>query len=243
MTSGRGDEVSTTRVSGRAPDSRDNVDKVWRVFVAIELPASLRARIIKHIDRLRSAMPNARASWGREDNLHLTLKFLGDIPVTNVERLSAAASLAAGRVEPFEIVVEACGAFPPSGQPKVLWIGILSESPAGRGPRSISAGVEDAGGPDPPPSLLPLRALHSVLEDECANAGFARESRAFHPHLTIARMRQAQGSRELAQLHKEIGFNREIVGVSEISVIRSELRSEGSKYTTISRHALSQSRQ
>lgn len=185
-------------------------------------------------------MPEVRVSWSREDNLHLTLKFLGDIPVANVEQLSAAASLAASKVEPFEIVVEGCGAFPLRGQPKVLWIGVLSEPPADRGPRrSISAGVEDAGGPVSPPSRLPLRALHSVLEDKCANAGFARESRTFHPHLTIARIRQPQGSRQLAAQHQEIGFNREIACVSEISVIRSELRSEGAKHTVISRHAFS----
>ncbi len=216
--------------------------KSWRVFIAVELPSNIRKRIATHIDHQRSAMPEVRASWSRGDNLHLTLKFLGDIPITNVEKLSAAAAIAASTVEPFEIVVEGCGAFPATGQPKVLWIGILSEPPAGRGPRrSISAGVEDAGGPDPAPSLLPLRALHSVLEDECANAGFAREPRAFHPHLTIARIRQPQGSRQLAAMHKEIGFNREAFSVSELAVIRSELRSEGSKHTTISRHAFSTS--
>jgi RNA 2',3'-cyclic 3'-phosphodiesterase len=244
MTAGHGDEVSTTCVSGWAHDSRDRADKSWRVFIAIELPRNVRARLAEHIKILRDSIPEVRASWSREDNLHLTLKFLGDIPSTNVGQLSAAASIAASKVEPFEIIVEGCGAFPPRGQPKVLWIGILSEPPAGRGPRrSISAGVEDAGGPDPSPSLLPLRALHSALEDECAKAGFAREPRAFHPHLTIARIRQPHGSRELAARHKEIGFNREVISVSELAVIRSELRSEGSRHTIISRHAFSLSTQ
>ena len=198
----------------------------WRVFIAIELPDNLRARLGEHIDILRSSMPEVRASWSCEDNLHVTLKFLGDIPVTNVEQLSAAASLAASKVEPFEIVVEGCGAFPLRGQPRVLWIGILSEPPA------------VAGGPDPPPSLLPLRALHSALDDECANAGFTPEARPFHPHLTIARLRQPHGSRQLAAMHKEIGFDREAVSVSELAVIRSELRSEGARHTVISRHEL-----
>jgi 2'-5' RNA ligase len=192
--------------------------ETWRVFIAIALPSQLRARIITHIDRLRSAMPDARASWSREDTLHLTLKFLGDIPLTAVEQLSAAASLAADKVEPFEIVLEGCGAFPPRGQPRVLWIGI--DDPSNK-----------------------LSELNRALEDECAHAGFAREPRAFHPHLTIARIRQPHGSRQLAARHKEIGFNREIVGLSEISVVRSELRSEGAKHTTISRHALSLSKE
>jgi len=210
---------------------QESSGEVWRVFIAIELPITLRARITEHIDRLRSTMPDVRASWLRADDLHLTLKFLGDIPLANVERLSAAASIAATKVEPFEIVVEDCGAFPLRGQPRVLWIGILSEPPA------------VAGGPDPPPSLSSLYSLHTALEDECANAGLVREPRVFHPHLTIGRIRQPRGSRQLAASHQEIGFNRGIVGVSEISVIRSELRSEGARHTTISRHTFSPSAQ
>jgi 2'-5' RNA ligase len=244
MESGRGDEVSTTCVSGWVPDPRDKAVKACRVFVAIELPQHLRARILGHIDRLRSATPKARASWSRADNLHLTLKFLGDIPVTDVERLSAAASIAARKVEPFELIVEGCGAFPPRGQPRVLWIGILPEPPADRGPRAGNPhGVGDAGRSDLSASPLPLCSLHSALENECAGAGFAREPRPFHPHLTIARLRQPHGSRQLATIHKEIGFKREAIDVSELAVIRSELRSEGARHTIVSRHALSSSTQ
>ena len=135
-------------------------NETWRVFIAIELPATLRARMINHIDRLRESVPEARASWSREDNLHLTLRFLGDIPVSNIEKLAAAAAIAVTKVEPVEIVVEGGGAFPPRGQPRVLWIGITD--PSGN-----------------------LSTLQRALEDECANAGFAHESRSFHPHLTM----------------------------------------------------------
>ena len=192
-----------------------NPTNTWRVFIAIELPATLRARVISHIDRLRESIPDVRASWAREDNLHLTLKFLGEIPATDVEKVSAAASLAANQVEPFEIVVEGCGSFPPSRQPRALWIGI-----------------------DPGAQTSCLH-LFQKLEDECEKMGLAREPRPFHPHLTIARIRKPHGSRQLAELHKEIGFNREAIGVSELAVIRSELRSEGSRHSVISRHSLS----
>jgi 2'-5' RNA ligase len=125
--------------------------KMWRVFIAIELPRNVRARLAEHIETLRHSIPEARASWSREDNLHLTLKFLGDIPVASVERLSAAVSITATKVEPFEIVVEACGVFPARGQPKVLWIGI--DDPSGK-----------------------LSELNRALENECANAGFSSSS-------------------------------------------------------------------
>jgi len=188
--------------------------EAWRIFVAIELPSNVRQKLKAHIDRLRTSLPDVRASWGREENLHLTLKFLGDIAVDKVENLSQATRRAASNASSFELTVAGCGAFPPRGQPRVLWIG-----------------VEDLSGK--------LAELHSALEEECAQAGFAREQRAFHPHLTIARLRQSQGARELAALHKEIGFESVTVGVSELTVVRSELRDEGPRHTVIARHALS----
>src|SRR2546426_7495172 len=80
-------------------------DESWRLFIAIELPATLRGRVQDHIDQSRKAVPDARASWTREENLHLTLKFLGDAPVTRVEALSQAVARAATEVSPFEIIV------------------------------------------------------------------------------------------------------------------------------------------
>ena len=192
----------------------NEISNTWRVFVAIELPAVVRRELIEHIDRLRNGVPDARASWSREENLHLTLKFLGDIPASNVERLSAAASIATSRVESLEIVVEGCGAFPHRGKPRVLWIGI--EDPSGQ-----------------------LTKLQRALEDECSKERFPREQRPFHPHLTIARVRTPHNSHNLAAMHEEIGFEAESFRASELAVIRSELRSQGSRHTIISRHAFS----
>ena len=191
-------------------------DESWRVFIAIELPASVRQKLKAHIDRLRHALPDVRASWSREDNLHLTLKFLGETPVSQIETLSQAAKRAASKALPFDLIVGGCGAFPPRGQPRVLWIGI-----------------EDLADQ--------LGKLQQALEAECAQAGFTREVRSFHPHLTIARLRRPQGSRQLAALHEEMGFETETVGASDLAVVRSELGSEGSRHTVISRHEFQQS--
>jgi 2'-5' RNA ligase len=187
--------------------------EVWRIFIAIELPSGVRQKLTAHINRLRTSLPDARASWGREENLHLTLKFLGDISIEKVEMLSQAVQRAAANAAPFELTIESAGSFPPRGQPRVLWIGI--GDPSDR-----------------------LAELHAALEAECAQAGFAREPRAFNPHLTIARLRQPRGSRQLAAVHKELGFERETVSVSELAVVRSELRAEGSWHTVIARHEL-----
>lgn len=192
-------------------EKTDLSDQTWRVFCAVPLPGSLREQVIAHFNRVRDAVPDARASWSRADNIHLTLKFLGEISLLQCERLSEAASRSVEGFAPFKIVLESVGVFPPHGSPRVLWIGI-----------------SDLEGK--------LGDLHARLEAESAKAGFPKESRPFHPHLTIARLRKPQHAKALAAAHKQMDFEPEEITVSELLVIRSELSSAGSNYTTISRH-------
>jgi 2'-5' RNA ligase len=187
----------------------------WRMFCAIELPQEIRARAAAHIALLRSAVPDARASWDRAEKLHITTKFLGEIEVSRVQALSEAAGRAAREASPFDLTLEGAGVFPPRGLPKVLWLGIT-----------------DAAGA--------LAFLQLSLEETCAAAGFAREARPFHPHLTIARLRSTQGARRLAERHKEMGFQAAGFAVADLVVIRSELGPAGSRYTVVSRHRLGQ---
>jgi len=190
-----------------------NTLKSWRLFIAIELPKNVRHEISQHIDHLRRELADVRASWTREHNLHLTLKFFGDTQIGKVELLSQALQRAANRVPVFQIELNGCGSFPPRGKPNVLWIGI--EDPSGE-----------------------LQNLYKFLEDECAKEGFDRDLRPFHPHLTIARIRHPQNSRRLAELHQRTECDSLSVKVEDICLIRSELNSEGSRYTVIARHAL-----
>jgi len=184
--------------------------EAWRLFIAIEIPAAVRRLIQQHIDKLRTALPDIRASWTREQNFHLTLKFLGNTPREKVEAVTHSVARAAGQVEPFELSVSESGSFPTHGKPNVLWIGI-----------------SDASGN--------LERLYRHLEEECARLGFARENRSFHPHLTIARLRDARGGKALAELHKSIGFAQVQIPAEDVCLIRSELSSQGSRYTTIAR--------
>lgn len=158
-------------------------------------------------------MPDAKASWSRDANLHLTLKFLGEIPQTSVSNFSEAASRAVVGLTPFTICLEQTGVFPKHGRARVLWIGINDVT--GR-----------------------LAELHAHLENEAAQAGFEKDDRPFHPHLTVARLRQPLNARPLADAHQRTEFEPAEIAVSELLVIRSELSSAGSKYTVISRHKL-----
>lgn len=184
-----------------------------RVFCAIELPQGVRAACARYIASLREAAPDVRAGWDREEKLHLTLKFFGEIEEERVQLLASAIERAASLTNSFELVIRATGAFPPHGSPRVLWLGVIDQSGH-------------------------LARLHQHMEDECDRSGFAREQKRFHPHLTIARLRRPEGARRLADLHKSMEFETPAFTVSEIVLMRSELGPHGSRYTALSRHRL-----
>jgi 2'-5' RNA ligase len=181
----------------------------WRVFCAMELPDELRAQLQDHISRLRKAVPDAAASWSRVANIHLTLKFFGNVAVNRIEPISAAIDRAVKGFSAFELAVGKTGSF----RTQVLWIGV--GDPSGK-----------------------LSALHKQIEAECAREGFEKEDRAYRPHLTIARVRQPEGAKRLADTHLQMKFEPLALQVNEVTVFRSELSPKGSKYTAISSHRL-----
>ena len=198
--------------NARAKNQAATGEERWRVFCAIELPPEVRACATSHAARLREQFPEVRASWPRAENIHLTLKFMGEIARARVEELSQAAERAVKDTQPFNLEIEGTGVFPPRGHTRVLWLG-----------------VNDFSGN--------LTRLHAHLEDECAASGFKREERPFRPHLTLARVRAPHGSRELAKAHQETAFEGIEFSVTELVVMRSELGAGVSRYTMVSRHS------
>jgi RNA 2',3'-cyclic 3'-phosphodiesterase len=181
----------------------------WRVFCAVELPEVVRARLEDHVRRLRKEVPDAAASWSRVENIHLTLKFFGNVEVKRIARISEAAERVGRQFSTFQIGVGETGVFPKPSRPQVLWIG-----------------VNDSSGQ--------LSALQEKFENECAAEGFEKEDRAYRPHLTIARLRKPEGARQLADAHLQMKFEPIEVEPKELMVFRSELSPKGSKYTVIS---------
>lgn len=181
----------------------------WRVFCAVELPGEVRARLEDHVRRLRQEVPDAAASWTRVENIHLTLKFFGDVEVKRIEKISAAAERAVKQFSTFRIDVGETGVFPKPSRPQVLWIGV--SDPSGQ-----------------------LSALQERFENECAAEGFEKENRAYRPHLTIARLRKPEGARRLADTHLQMKFETTQINLKELVVFRSELSPKGSRYTPIS---------
>src|SRR2546423_5636168 len=122
----------------------------YRTFIALEIPADVRTAVIDYIKHLRDKFPDVSASWSRENNLHLTLKFFGDVPAARIGDVSAAASAAARASGPFELILTGSGVFPTRGKPSVLWIGF--EDPQGG-----------------------LHKVQQRLEEESAARGFIRD--------------------------------------------------------------------
>ena len=192
----------------------DEQGESLRLFFALELPREVREAATAHTARLRRDFPGVRASWPRPESLHLTLKFLGEVTAARVETLAGAAAGAAEGLAPFELTVEGAGTFPPRGAARVLWLGVRDDT--GR-----------------------LARLQSRLEDGCAAAGFARESKPFKPHLTLARLRALQRAELVAALseeHRGTPFGPHRFRVSGFVLMRSELGPGGSRYTPLSRH-------
>lgn len=188
-------------------------DESLRVFCAVELPEEVRDAAAEHAARLRRDFPEARASWARAASLHVTLKFLGEVERARVATLARAADAAVEGFAPFVLSVEEAGTFPPRGAARVLWLGVRDESGE-------------------------LARLQRRLEAECEAAGFPAESRAFKPHLTLARLRAPKDALPISEAQRRQTFGPYDFKVSELVVMRSELGPGGSRYTPLSRHAL-----
>jgi 2'-5' RNA ligase len=184
--------------------SDKNPAEMIRTFVCIDIPESIKERIEKLQHDLRRI--EAQISWVKPANIHLTLKFLGDVPQAKIPLINTAVSHASGSCSSFQVSIGATGCFPSPRNPGVLWIGISRVS-------------DD------------LQKVRDAIEDELARQGFGRETKKFTPHLTIARIRNPRNAGQVANAFLACGFADESFQASEIIVMRSQLSPKGSIYT------------
>lgn len=184
-----------------------------RTFIAITLAEPVIAALLKAQEKLAAVGADAR--WVDRDNLHLTMKFLGQVDDRHVNEVCDLAARAAGAVEPFDFDVCGLEAVPPSGQLRMVWAGI--EEPTGR-----------------------LERLHDELDTLFAGLGFQEENRLFRPHLTLGRLKTGKNVPQLRSAVRE--FHNTDFGVSpadELVVFSSQLTSEGPIYTPLTTIELS----
>lgn len=131
-----------------------------RAFIAIDLPDAILGALARQLDSFRAVCPEAR--WVRPEGIHLTLKFLGEISGEQAKEVTEAL-VALEPFEKFPIEVKGFGFFPEARRPRVFWAGL--EAPSA------------------------LEQLANRVENSMEELGFARENRAFTPHLTLARFK------------------------------------------------------
>ncbi|HET7473387.1 MAG TPA: RNA 2',3'-cyclic phosphodiesterase [Candidatus Limnocylindrales bacterium] len=150
-----------------------------RLFVAVPIAESARARIAEIVETIRAGEPPGRGvRWVRLDGLHVTLRFLGPTPEERIAGVAEAIGRTAAGVEPFRLVIHDAGAFPAGGRPRTLWLGIDDGH----------SGLAD---------------LAARLGDALAVAGWPAEARPFRAHLTLARADGVRAGRETAAALKD----------------------------------------
>lgn len=178
-----------------------------RIFVAINLPADMRRRLESAAEPLREEAFPVR--WVAPANVHLTLKFLGEVTEERASAVTAAIDDVVAGVAPFQLIAEGFGAFPSPERPQVVWIGI-----------ELSA---------------ELRSLQERVERALAELGFPRENRSFHPHLTIGRARKGAARSAFRGLGASMGkleYHDEFQ-VRSIDVMKSRLTPSGAIYSVL----------
>ena len=182
-----------------------------RTFIAIDVPPDAKEALATLTQALKArGLSNVR--WVNPNGIHLTLKFLGNIPPTTVPRILDALQAASQGYHPFNLSLGNLGVFPSPNNPRVLWVGLNGDLPA-------------------------LARLQSSVEEHCCALGLDPDRRPFTPHLTLGRVRRSlpPSQRDLvrAALQDEINAGNTEWPVQEIHLIHSTLTPQGAIYRSL----------
>lgn len=182
-----------------------------RSFISLELPETLKA----HLGKIQTSVKSNEftfVKWVVPESIHLTLKFLGNVQIQKVEQIIQALTNVAACVAPFKLETAELGVFPDLDRPSVFWVGLGGE-------------------------IKSLIVLQKNIDDALEPLGFQKEKRAFTPHLTLARLREAasmMNKRDFSEAIKRIQFDvRYKWEIRSVCLIRSQLSPQGAIYSKI----------
>ena len=182
-----------------------------RAFIAIELSAEIRRSLDQISNQLRHSLKGAPVRWVPADNIHLTLKFLGNVSLANLDLLKESIRNEVARHNPFELSVGELDAFPSIHRPRVILVRV--QAPA------------------------ELSQLQRNLEEQTRRLGYEPEERPFAPHLTLGRVSRNASNNEVVHLGQALETSR--VGflgamqVDRVNLFRSDLQPTGAIYTSL----------
>ena len=186
-----------------------------RAFIAVEIDDQAKQKILELISDLKKS--NADAKWITENQMHLTLKFLGNIDGVKVQEISNAISDISNNFSSFTINLSKIGAFPSMNHPRVIWLG-------------VDKGAES------------LIKLDTEAGNSMERIGIAKEGRAFKPHLTLARIKSSKNILDLIKLikKKEMDFDSgNDIKINKLVLFKSTLNPKGAIYTPLATYLLS----
>ena len=178
-----------------------------RSFLAIEIPGTILKKIGEVQEDLKSSRADVR--WVNSEKIHLTLKFFGNIDESRIGPIVKSTETPILTSSPFSLKVRGVGAFPHLKNPRVIWVGLVDGNEV-------------------------LAHFQKQLEEELEKIGFEQEERAFHPHLTLGRMKSGKGRTELVgrmERYKEEEFGD--FKVERIILFKSDLKPTGPIYTPL----------
>jgi 2'-5' RNA ligase len=192
-----------------------------RAFVAVELTSQLKTSLQDVQTRLRRQLPPQSVRWATPDQLHLTLRFLGNVEASQIAPLTQALDQARQGIPPISLRLAGCGCFPDERRPRVLWIGLQGA----------------------PPALQQLGQLQQCVDQASAQYGDHQEDKAFHPHLTIGRVSKEARLHDFGKVLADLG--EAYLGdwtIAEYILVRSTLTPSGAEYSTMASFPLTDSK-
>lgn len=188
-----------------------------RAFVALEMPEPIRQSLADIGARMKLELSGLPLRWVPIQNMHLTLKFLGDVKPDQVEEVTQLIGMLTKKYSPFSISLNGLGAFPNTKRARVLWVGL--ETPES------------------------LNEMAAAFESAFVKIGFQQEGRPFAPHLTLARVRGHARLEDLQKINEVISSTPTPKSSSAIAgkiiFFQSELRPGGSVYNPLAQFVLS----
>jgi 2'-5' RNA ligase len=186
------------------------VEKI-RSFIAIELTGELK-QALAELQRGFKSASSLPVKWVDPGNIHLTLKFLGDIDAGDTGKIVTALEGAVSGIKPFNIEVRGLGVFPNMNRIQIIWVGLYGE-------------------------LEKLGQLQKRIESNLKPMGFPPENRPFTPHLTLARVRdftRPEERQKLGQLISTASFEgKYTINVTSVNLMKSQLTREGPIYSKL----------
>lgn len=182
-----------------------------RLFIAIEIPHEIKAALAAAQNHLRQI--RADVSWTKPENIHLTLKFLGEVEESRLNEIRQVMNDAVSETSFFSLGLQGMGVFPDERQPRVLWAGLTG-------------------------AIEQLQKLQRRLDGGLRQINLSDGNNDFHPHLTIGRIKSNRNTRELLAEAQQYALPALSFNVSEIVLMKSELHPAGARYTALIRAPL-----